>query len=64
MKKIIPYGKQNITEKDSYKNETSLLIKDKKIVSTHKKYGNTIPFIFIKGEPYIVIGPNCIFYLI
>ena len=33
---------------------SSLTIKKK-----DKRFGNTYPFLFYKGEPLIVIGPHC-----
>lgn len=43
------------SESDS---NTSKVKKDENIVNSHR-YGLTIPSLFLGGEPYFLISPNC-----
>ena len=48
----------SITASDSYYFEQEIIQKG----YSKRHFGNTIPFFFVNGEPYLSLGPHCKFY--
>ena len=51
---------ENLLNKKEQNSINAILVQRKKFIKT-SKYGNNFVLMFLKNEPFIVIGPNCKF---